>query len=326
MTRWKMVLLILAAMAALAMGGCDSKVAEPLSPTVAEPESDGPTQSAVPSPEASSVELGTGTAEQVKIWKTGRIDVLSDPFHKLGCYFISGPHEQELVAEIDLLGVGSYGPPTLKKDVCYQVDVADSCGRSSIMPGLIAVEYVGPCDPPPPPSCEEEWRPECGEAPCEDEPVLVSEEVIDEFIGECQPVQGEWGPSGCQRSGHRTIRRTYKQCDTVWFEDELERVIEPCECPCVEEQVGTLNIDRLSHGGDHYRIESDGQLVAEGLSFEAGRAVGSYPYKPDGSRLCLYWDPPGRQRERIDCARASCSEVSESWHGSVSYSCETVCR
>jgi hypothetical protein len=174
---------------------------------------------------------------QVHIWKTGVVDV-TGPIQKRACYFVNGPHEQvlagELVIDVPAGEKASVGPaPGLSPDVCYQVDVADSCSSSSIMPGLIAVEYMGPCDPPPPPpppSCEEEWRPECGEAPCEDEPVLVGTERTLAREGVCAVVQGDWGPIGCRRTDAYLVVETWKQCDMLWTTERYERDVVPCEC------------------------------------------------------------------------------------------------
>jgi hypothetical protein len=137
------------------------------------------TQPAATTPD---VPFGTGNKDQVKIWKTGVIDA-TGPLNKKGCYFVNGPHEQDLVAELDLYvesGTKSFGPPPLKSDECYQVDVGDSCARSSIIPGLIAYEYIGPCQD----KCETEWiklesEPEWGPwSACDEEHDLPKENPL----------------------------------------------------------------------------------------------------------------------------------------------------
>ena len=109
-------------------------------------------------------------AGSVKLWDHGAAD-FNGPINKHVCYFVRGPHEQELLFDIPVnLAAGEtkhVDVPKLPADTCVQVDVADNCDRSSIMPGLVAVTYVGPCDPTPeptptpPPVCEGD------DCPCE---------------------------------------------------------------------------------------------------------------------------------------------------------------
>jgi len=101
-------------------------------------------------PGTGTVPAGFPPAGSVKIWKTGQVDA-TGPLDKQICYFRFGPHEQKLLDEASIsLKAGEFktypiSVPT--KDRCLQIDVADDCSRSSIMPGLIADERVGTkCD------------------------------------------------------------------------------------------------------------------------------------------------------------------------------------
>jgi hypothetical protein len=68
------------------------------------------------------------------------------------------------------------------------------------------------------------------EKPCDDEPVLINEEIISEELGECQPIIVGDVQTGCIRYGTRVYRLTYQQCDTVWTKDVERQIREGCEC------------------------------------------------------------------------------------------------
>lgn len=177
------------------------------------------------------------TAEtSVKIWKTGAIDVTGD-VHKQACYFKFGPHEQELLASFVIDGPGHYDAPKLPKDTCVQVDVADNCNRSSIMPGLIAVEYVGPCDPP---VCEGD---ECQCQPGEIQ--VVSSETIEGEWGSCD-LGASNGGERCSECRRNTIITTLTDGCKTWKEEAYETEERETECP----KVGVCHVSNKGHDGD----------------------------------------------------------------------------
>jgi hypothetical protein len=130
---------------------------------------DTPPPTAVPPPdpvaaaEPAAVPQAAPAAEggaSAKIWAHGAVDV-TGPWHGLICYFWWGPHEQEKAAEDAVVKVAAgeterFHFPDIKSrspEQCrVQIDVATSCARSSIIPGLIADGYVQikPCPNPTP--------------------------------------------------------------------------------------------------------------------------------------------------------------------------------
>jgi hypothetical protein len=98
-----------------------------------------------------------------KVWAHGNVDV-TGPWDGLICYFWNGPHEQDkahadVAVSVAAGQTATYVFPDIKQDSpehCeVQVDVGTSCDRSSIIPGMLAHNYVkvGEC----PDVCEEEW-------------------------------------------------------------------------------------------------------------------------------------------------------------------------
>jgi hypothetical protein len=181
----------------------------------------GPVSTSTPAPlvqvvEAEEVALPqTAAPGEVKIWKTGAIDV-TGPMEKQACYFVRGPHEQDLITEFPIdVAAGKtqhFDVPKLPRDTCVQVDVADNCNRSSIMPGLVAVEYVGPCDPPPPPppcvgdECEPTPPPPPPPGMCYYEVDCGCTSSSCDKEAKCTAANGEWGNWYGQGDGHEQCR------------------------------------------------------------------------------------------------------------------------
>jgi hypothetical protein len=154
-------------------------------------------------------------APSAKIWEHGAVDV-TGPWEGFVCYFWSGPHEQGKahpdvpVSVPDGATVRFHFPnikPTKPEHCKVQIDVATSCARSSIMPGMLAHDY----------KILRECENECVEAP--------TEETV---CTECPT--GDVRPEDCFRTCTKTIHYECKPAEVITF-------TEPCVCQtsCVEE-------------------------------------------------------------------------------------------
>lgn len=178
-------LLAVVAMAFIVLA-CSEVAQIPTTPGVAPVEVAEPTASA-----ATPTEPKEGSA---KVWAHGAVDV-TGPWRGFVCYFWFGEHEQDPAHEPAEVNVKAgetvrYHMPHIKPEPpehCeLQIDVATSCAKSSIIPGLIADGRVKlscpnptptPSPTPTPPVCVEEgpyvqetvWSGEVLKGPCPEE-------------------------------------------------------------------------------------------------------------------------------------------------------------
>jgi hypothetical protein len=146
-------------------------------------------------------------------------------------------------------------------------------------------------------------------------------------------VDDTWGPGG-YREGAFVIGDSWKvpdsKCKKVCIENPEPIHEKGCgdwsECKLVSdgEWRGRFCVTYLSNSGSDYRIEDDGAIWKNNLTLSSGNQNTCWNRSNlDGSNLCLWW-----KGEKIDCARASCGDVEESWHGTVKFRCnrDPVCE
>ena len=163
MRHWQAVLAALVLTGAFAVS-CDSP--GPTEPPVPPPPTPPAPVDLVPGivtpPSSGPAQSQQGSA---KVWAHGEVDV-TGPWSGLICYFWWGPHEQDKAAPDAVVNVPAgkterfHFPrvtPTKPEHCKVQLDVATSCAKSSILPGLIADGYVDirpcPTTTPTPPPC-----------------------------------------------------------------------------------------------------------------------------------------------------------------------------
>lgn len=234
MTKWNRWFILWFALLAFACGGGDS-------PTGSSPLPSTSHEGSVTTNDAQPAEPTVEDAPGCEYTRQGDLIIfdctpVQHEVNKLVHFFINGPHPQEKIVALQVtiqprqklewnwrVALTQY---LREKEICLfdeelQIDVthvSSGFDAPSNDLGWIALFFY-----------ERFAFNEC-DTPCEDEPVLVNTERTLAREGVCTPVQGEWGPIGCQKTDSYLVVETWKQCDMVWTTERYERQTEPCKC------------------------------------------------------------------------------------------------